>query len=539
MVSIESISMNKCKKDSFEVFMNWFEKIVYLLQAEMEEPTVLSSFHIMAVVFTLLFTVGACIWFVKKPNEKALRRFIFVCWLIMAAFEIYKQVVFAFDYNVETGVVTWDYEWYSFPFQFCSTPLYLFPFVALLKDGKVRNSIIAFLSTFALAGGLIVMAYPGTVFIPMIGINIQTMVHHGLQLTIGVLLVVFYRKKLNFKTFLTGIIVYGVIISIAMALNLLVPLGVDETFNMFFISPKYECELPLLNVVYDKTPYMVFFLIYLIGFILIALIVFGILKLVYFLIKYIEKKTNKQALPTAAVSAQTDKLHLLLPLFLMIESFLWADILFLDVLPQRISCFLSIVFVCLFAFAFFESEKPTLLLNIGLIATVCADSFLILPEQMDASLEIAGVLCFSVTQLLYFGYLWMITKKTKQKLIHTIVRCAAILLVEIVHFILLKDSADILSALSVFYVTNLVVNAIFAYAQGKKCLLFAIGLTLFLCCDIFVGLSAAIGVYFDVASTSLLYKIVFSDFNFIWFFYLPSQVLISSFVPYRNIKTLE
>jgi hypothetical protein len=50
---------------------------------------------------------------------------------------------------------------------------------------------------------------------------------------------------------------------------------IDETFNMFFISPHFPCTLPVLSGIYGKIPYPAFLLLYLVGFALIAAIILG------------------------------------------------------------------------------------------------------------------------------------------------------------------------------------------------------------------------------------------------------------------------
>ena len=265
--------------------MNIFEKFLYSLQGTMKTPTNFGIFHIASVLLIIVSTVAVCLLF-KNKSDKTFRRFVFICWIAILLLEIYKQLVFSFNY--ENGVVSWDYQWYSFPFQFCSLQLYLLPFVVFLKDGKVRDAIIAFLATFSLFGGLAVYVFPNDVFIEIIGINIQTMVHHGLQILLGIFFLTRFKDKLSFKKFfLPSIIVFACCIITALTLNALAPLFTTETFNMFFISPKYPCTLPLLSNVYTMVPYIVFLMIYLLGFSFIAFLIFSIAKLI---IKICKKK---------------------------------------------------------------------------------------------------------------------------------------------------------------------------------------------------------------------------------------------------------
>ena len=68
----------------------------------------------------------------------------------------------------------------------------------------------------------------------------------------------------------------------AMGLNLAVPAilnahGItDFTFNMFFISHRFPCTLPVLSGIYPVVPYPVFLLLYLVGFAAVAAIIFAI-----------------------------------------------------------------------------------------------------------------------------------------------------------------------------------------------------------------------------------------------------------------------
>jgi hypothetical protein len=190
-------------------------------------------------------------------------------------FELYKQFVYTFDY--EDGELIKEYSWYVFPFQFCSTPLYVLPFVAFLKEGRVRSAAISFLASYGLLAGLAVMIYPGNVFVETVGVDIQTIVHHGLQTSIGIIFAVRYMRRDTLRRLLDASIVFGIAIAIAFMLNIilypyLVSFGIDTSFNMFYISPYNECNLPILSSIQPLVPYPVFLMVYVFGFALAALI---------------------------------------------------------------------------------------------------------------------------------------------------------------------------------------------------------------------------------------------------------------------------
>ena len=178
--------------------MSVFEKIIYFISGTMAVPPIFGIWHIVSLVLVATLTVLACVY-LKNAEEKLVKRILIVVYALIVVLEIMKQFIFAFSYS--DGKVSWNYAWYMFPFQLCSSQLYILPFAIFLPDGKVKDACISYLMTFSFFGGFVVMLYPGDVFTYWIGINIQTMIHHGLQVIIGIFFAVRYKDKLNFKFF--------------------------------------------------------------------------------------------------------------------------------------------------------------------------------------------------------------------------------------------------------------------------------------------------------------------------------------------------
>lgn len=253
--------------------MNLFEKVIYFLQATMNTPKPYGLFHIVCITLLILFTYFSSLK-LRNKSDKTIRKIILFIWIIMFTLEIYKQIIMSFDYK--NNIATWEYPWYIFPYQLCSTPLYLLPIVALSKNSKFRDSIISFLCTYSLLGGLATYIVPSSVFSSFIGINIQTMIHHGLQISLGVLLSVYYKNKLNNSFFIKGIYVFMITTSLAIILNLLVPTFTSKEFNMFYLSPYYSFKIPLLNIETSNIPYPLYLFTYLSLLTIASLIIFKI-----------------------------------------------------------------------------------------------------------------------------------------------------------------------------------------------------------------------------------------------------------------------
>jgi hypothetical protein len=274
--------------------MNIFEKAIYALQFEMTEPVSFGWFHLLWIAIVIGVTVFMCVKF-KNCSDKVFRRTALIVWIVILSLEIYKQISYSFSY--ENGVGEWDYSWYAFPYQLCSTPLYLLPFVAFMKDGKVRDSIIAFLITFSFFGGLATFVIPTDVFITKTLINIQTMVHHGSQIFIGIFFYVALRKKINLKYVLKGFFTFAVMMVIALLLNIVFyhafikELG--DTFNMFYIGPYFPCTLPLLEIIYPLMPKVLFIVLYFICFCIVALIMYYMMFGIDKLTRFIKTKISK------------------------------------------------------------------------------------------------------------------------------------------------------------------------------------------------------------------------------------------------------
>ena len=241
------------------------------LDSRMETPAPYGVFHLCAFGLVILAAALLCV-FGKNVKDRAFKRICFIAWIVLVLFETYKQINFSFNYN--GGEPYWDYQWYAFPFQLCSAPIYILPFVFLSREGsRVRLSTVAFMATYVLFAGAAVMFYPVSVFITTIGINIQTMVWHGTQVILGSFFLTRYRRQLDMRFFGRGVIVFLIMVCAALALDMLVPSFTKETFNMYYISPKFPSTLPILSMLYGEEPvlpWIVFLLIYLVGFTLAA-----------------------------------------------------------------------------------------------------------------------------------------------------------------------------------------------------------------------------------------------------------------------------
>ena len=256
----------------------FFKRVLAVLDSQMTEPVPFGWFHFLFLALTALacaFVIYKC----RNIKETQLRKVLFSTSIVLIVLEIYKQI--NCSYNVDED--TWSYAWSAFPFQFCSSPLYIMPLAAIIRREGLRKRLYAFLGSYCLVAGLVVMLYPTTVFTSTIGVNLQTMIHHGAMIVIAVLLLVSNTFPLNARGLVLALPVFLILCAMAMAMNGLYILWGDsaQNFNMFYISPANEPPADILVTLLEYIPYIVYLLGYLAFFTLGAYLVLLFTRLLY------------------------------------------------------------------------------------------------------------------------------------------------------------------------------------------------------------------------------------------------------------------
>ncbi len=254
--------------------MDFWKSLLQLLDAKMQIPLPYGTFHLLCLVAVAVLSVilgrhG------NKMKYETVNRIVLVTAIVTLILEVYKQVNFTFG----NGSTAPSYQWYSFPWQFCSTPMYVGLLAWLCRRGRLQEALYSYLATFALFAGLAVMLYPTTVFVDTIGINIQTMVCHGGMVVIGVLLLASGQVRLEWRSLLRALPVFLFMVSTAAVMNEVayrVGLPEGHVFNMFFISPYFEPSLPVYSLVQKALPFPWCLLVYVLGFTAAAGIVLGV-----------------------------------------------------------------------------------------------------------------------------------------------------------------------------------------------------------------------------------------------------------------------
>ena len=164
--------------------------------------------------------------------------------------EALKQIIWSYSFDPAAGTGVWDYQWYAFPFQLCTTPIFVSLICAFLKKGPARDRLLSFLAFVSILGSLATALYPESCFVSTVMVDLHTMYLHFGSLVVSVYLLTSGEIRPRLKNLLRGYGVFLVFAALAELLNLAVyHSGVlqGESFNMFYISPWFPSSLPVFS----------------------------------------------------------------------------------------------------------------------------------------------------------------------------------------------------------------------------------------------------------------------------------------------------
>ena len=240
--------------------------LIRLLKTGMPTPRPWGWFHVawLCAAVLLVFLLR------KKTGEKMTERVFAVYGWSTLALEILKQLSWSFSFG-EQGDLVFAYQWYSFPFQLCTTPTYVCVLYSFVKSPRLRAALRGYLAYMTLLASVAVSLKPDAVFVGEILVNVHTSLLHmgGLFVSLWLLFSGRTRPK---EDFLKGFLVLVFFMLLAQALNVAVyhladlKSHQDAVFDMFYISPYYVSSLPVFSIIDQAVPLAVFMLAYLLAF---------------------------------------------------------------------------------------------------------------------------------------------------------------------------------------------------------------------------------------------------------------------------------
>ena len=181
--------------------MSLFDQFMLSLGATMEEPMAFGAFHllcigIMVVMILILFLLR------HKHSEKQLKIVIGVYGIVAFILELLKQISWSYNYDLTYNIVTWDFTWYSAPFQLCTTPIFVTLICLFLKKCKIRDALLSYIAYVTILGSISTILIPDSCFVSDVLINVHTMWLHLGSFVVSVYLLASGHVKTNIKNLL-------------------------------------------------------------------------------------------------------------------------------------------------------------------------------------------------------------------------------------------------------------------------------------------------------------------------------------------------
>lgn len=194
-----------------------------------------SAFHAAAVLILLPAALAAA-WKLRGLSETRAVFLLFLLGIFLAASEVYKQL---FLYYIENGR---HYNWWYFPFQLCSLPMYLCLLLPVLSP-KARKIVFTFMYQYNLLGALLVFAEPSGLFHPYLALTLHGFLWHGILVFIGFWILFSGRADTCRRQFLTSTALFLICCAAATGINVLARFAASPPWqdaDMFYISPFYQ-----------------------------------------------------------------------------------------------------------------------------------------------------------------------------------------------------------------------------------------------------------------------------------------------------------
>lgn len=197
--------------------------------------------------------------------------------------------------------------------------------------------------------------------------------------------------------------------------------------------------------------------------------------------------------------------------FLVVEAMIYALIVMQDLLqvlqPLALVKYTGIL-ICFVVALYLCAQGGQPLIGLAMGFTLAADTFLVLLNEHI----VLGLVCFCAVQMVYCIYVgqfglhgcWLTTR--------------FLWMAAVMGALLAIRALTVVSFIVSFYLVNFVINLAHSVVSKQVPKLFCLGMLLFLCCDICVGLSNLT----DLAPAAAI-QLTRAG---IWMFYLPGQVLI-------------
>ncbi len=236
--------------------MNILQKLIEATAWTMEKPKAYGPFHL---IFTFV-GLAVCVllaYLLRKTGKRGNRIVLVSVGAFLIITEIYKQLFYY--YHIGGG----SYQWWIFPFQLCSVPMYLCVIAPFLKEGKVQSAMYHFMTTFNLLGGLMAFIEPSGIVHEYWTLTLHAFLWHMALIFVGFYLIASGRGAKTMKDYKSSVIMFLTLAAVAFIINLIFWVPSKGDIKMFYVGPAISPLAVFKNIAetcgwYVNTPIYLF-----------------------------------------------------------------------------------------------------------------------------------------------------------------------------------------------------------------------------------------------------------------------------------------
>lgn len=222
----------------------------------MDAPPLFGVFHIAVSALTAVIAVAAALLFARRSNSQhSICRVLTATGWILAVLEVYKQL---FLYFVVNGGA---FDFWFFPFQLCSIPMYLCILLPFVKE-QMRDTFMTFMGGYAFVSAVATLVYPEDILRSYVTLTAHGFIWHGLLLFISMLIFLTGSAGDGAHDLLSAAGLFAALSAIAIFINIVAepvmpviradyPAVVHDWTAMFYLNPFHISPQPVVGTVQE------------------------------------------------------------------------------------------------------------------------------------------------------------------------------------------------------------------------------------------------------------------------------------------------
>ena len=214
-----------------ELLVLWIKRALAATAWGMTPPAPYGAFHLIFFLCGLALCVFAA-WRLRGLDGRKSRRLLIGIGIFLAVCEIYKQLFYFF--YIGHG----SYQWWIFPFQLCSIPMYFCIIAPLLKAGRLQKGMYDFMLLFNLLGGFISFLEPSGLVHEYWTLTVHAFLWHLTLIFVGLYLGFSGKAGTALRDYRSAVGTFLGLCLAAFGINLALWKVSGGDINMFFIGPK-------------------------------------------------------------------------------------------------------------------------------------------------------------------------------------------------------------------------------------------------------------------------------------------------------------